>query len=92
MVEGLYLLATTPGLAGEIFNIGNQNEKTILEIANIIKKLTKSQSKIIYKTIGRDDPKRRCPDISKAKKLLNWQPKISLEQGLKQTIKYFKNI
>ena len=92
MVEGLYLLATTPGLAGEIFNIGNQNEKTILEIANIIKKLTKSQSKIIYKTIGRDDPKRRCPDISKAKKLLNWQPKISLKQGLKQTIEYFKNI
>ena len=58
----------------------------------LAKKLTKSQSKIIYKTIGRDDPKRRCPDISKAKKLLNWQPKISLEQGLKQTIKYFKNI
>ena len=92
MVEGLYLLATTPGLAGEIFNIGNQNEKTILEIADIIKKLTQSQSKIIYKTIGRDDPKRRCPDISKAKKLLNWQPKVNLEQGLEQTIEYFKNI
>ena len=92
MVEGLYLLATTPKLAGEIINIGNQNEKTILEIADIIKKLTQSQSEIIYKTIGQDDPKRRCPDITKAKKLLNWQPKVSLEDGLKKTIGYFKNL
>ncbi|KKP60410.1 MAG: NAD-dependent epimerase/dehydratase, partial [Candidatus Roizmanbacteria bacterium GW2011_GWA2_34_18] len=92
MVEGLYLLATTPKLAGEIINIGNQNEKTILEIADIIKKLTQSLSEIAYKTIGQDDPKRRCPDITKAKKLLNWQPKIELEEGLKQTIEYFKNL
>ena len=92
MVEGLYLLATTPKLAGEIINIGNQNEKTILEIADIIKKLTQSQSEIVYKTIGQDDPKRRCPDITKAKKLLNWQPKIGLEEGLKKTIEYFKNL
>ena len=92
MVEGLYLLATTPKQAGEIINIGNQNEKTILEIADIIKKLTQSLSEIAYKTIGQDDPKRRCPDITKAKKLLNWQPKIELEEGLKQTIEYFKNL
>ena len=92
MVEGLYLLATTPKQAGEIINIGNQNEKTILEIADIVKKLIQSQSKIVYKTIGQDDPKRRCPDITKAKKLLNWQPKVGLEQGLKQTIEYFKNL
>ena len=92
MVEGLYLLATTPKQAGEIINIGNQNEKTILEIADIIKKLTQSRSEIIYKTIGQDDPKRRCPDITKAKKLLNWQPKINFEEGLEKTIEYFRNI
>lgn len=92
MVMGLYLLAITPKLDGEIINIGNQNEKTILEIAGIIKKLTRSQSEIVFKTIGQDDPKRRCPDIVKAKKLLNWQPKVNLEEGLKQTIKYFKNL
>ena len=92
MVEGLFLLANTANLAGEIINLGNQNEKTILEIADIIKKVTLSQSEIVYKTIGLDDPKRRCPDISKAKKLLNWQPKVSLELGLKQTVEYFKNI
>ncbi len=90
MVIGLYLLATTPKLDGEIINFGNQNEKTILEIADIIKKLTQSQSKIVFKTIGQDDPKRRCPDITKAKKLLNWQPKIGLEEGLKETIAYFR--
>lgn len=92
MVEGLYLLAITPKLAGEIINIGNQNEKTILEIADIIKKLTQSQSEIVYKTIGQDDPKRRCPDITKAKKLLNWRPKVGLEEGLKKTIQYFRSV
>jgi len=92
MVEGLYLLATVPNLKGEIINIGNPNEKTILEIADIIKKLSQSQSKIVFEQIGQDDPKKRCPDIAKAKKLLNWQPKINLEEGLKKTIKYFKSI
>ncbi|HEX7542483.1 MAG TPA: UDP-glucuronic acid decarboxylase family protein [Patescibacteria group bacterium] len=92
MVEGLYSLATTRNCAGKIINIGNPNEKTILEIADIIKKLTRSQTDLIFKTIGEDDPKKRCPDITKAKKLLNWQPKIDLEEGLKKTIEYFKNL
>ncbi len=92
MVEGLFLLATTNNCVGEIINIGNPNEKTILEIADIIKKLTQSRSEIVYNTIGQDDPKRRCPDITKAKELLNWQPKIGLEEGLKKTIKYFQEL
>jgi nucleoside-diphosphate-sugar epimerase len=91
MVEGLYLLATTKNISGEIINIGNPNEKTILEIADIIKKLTGSKSEIVFKEIGADDPKRRCPDISKAKKLLNWEPKVGLEDGLLKTINYFQN-
>jgi len=92
MVEGLYSLATTQDLSGEIINIGNPNEKTILEIADIIKKLTESKSEIVFETIGQDDPKKRCPDINKAKKLLNWEPKVGLEEGLKKTIEYFKKI
>ncbi len=92
MVEGLFLLAKTPNLAGEIINIGNQDEKTILEIADIIKKITLSKSEVVFKSIGKDDPKKRCPDIDKAKKLLNWQPKVNFEDGLKKTIEYFKNI
>ena len=92
MVEALYSLATANNLAGEIINIGNPNEKTILEIADIVKKLIQSKSEIIFKIIGKDDPKRRCPNINKAKKLLNWQPKVDLEDGLSRTIEYFKNL
>lgn len=90
MVDGLYALATSQNCAGDIVNIGNPNEKTILEIADIIKKLTQSNSEIIFKAIGEDDPKKRCPDITKAKKLLNWEPKVGLEEGLLKTINYFK--
>ena len=71
-------------------NIGNPNEFTILELAKIIIKFTNSKSKIIFKSLPQDDPKQRQPDISKAKKYLNWEPKIKLEEGLKKTIKYFK--
>jgi len=92
MVEGLYLLATVKGLSGEIINIGNPNEKTILEIADIIKKLSGSRSAVVFKAIGQDDPKKRCPDITKAKNLLKWQSKVDLEDGLQKTIEYFKNI
>lgn len=92
MIEGLYSIATTNNLAGEIINIGNPNEKTILEMADIIKKLIQSRTNLVFKTIGADDPKKRCPDISKAKKILGWEPKIGLEEGLKLTIEYFRNL
>ena len=92
MVEGLYLLATTEDRTGEIINIGDPNEKTILEIADIIKKLSRSKSEIVFKTIGADDPKKRCPDITKAKRLLNWEPKVGLEEGLIKTIEYFMTL
>jgi UDP-glucuronate decarboxylase len=71
-------------------NIGNPGEFTILELAEKVIKLTGSKSKIIHEPLPSDDPKQRKPDISKAKKILNWEPKISLEQGLIKTIEYFK--
>lgn len=71
-------------------NIGNPNEKTIKEIAELIVNLTKSKSKIIYLPLPQDDPSNRKPDISRAKKILNWEPKIKLEAGLIKTINYFK--
>lgn len=92
MVSGLYLLATTNNLAGEVINIGNPDEKTILEIADIIKRLANSKSEIVFKQIGEDDPKKRRPDISKARELLGWEPKIELEEGLVKTIKYFQSL
>lgn len=71
-------------------NLGNPEEHTILEFAETIKKITNSGSEIVFKQLPNDDPLRRCPDISKAKKILNWQPKVSLEEGLRETIEYFR--
>ncbi len=71
-------------------NIGNPHELTVKEIAKTIIKLTNSKSKIIYKPLPEDDPKKRRPDISKAKKILKWEPKVDLNQGLLKTIDYFK--
>jgi len=71
-------------------NIGNPNEKTVLEIAKAIKELTKSQSEIVFKPLPIDDPRRRLPDISKATQLLGWKPKVELEPGLKDTIAWFE--
>ncbi len=73
-------------------NIGNSGEFTILELAEKVIKLTSSKSKIVKEPLPSDDPKQRKPDISKAKKFLNWEPKVNLEEGLVQTIEYFKKI
>jgi dTDP-glucose 4,6-dehydratase len=71
-------------------NIGNPNEITILGLAKLIIKLTNSKSKIVFRSLPQDDPKLRCPDIRLAKKIIHWQPVVSLEDGVKRTIKYFK--
>lgn len=73
-------------------NLGNPVEFTILELAEKVIKLTKSKSKIIFETLPHDDPTQRKPDITLAKKKLKWQPKIQLEDGLKDTIKYFRKL
>jgi len=70
-------------------NLGNPSERTVLELANLIIKMTNSKSEIIYKPLPEDDPVRRKPDIELAKKHLDWQPEIDIENGLKQTIEYF---
>jgi len=71
-------------------NLGNTDEYQIIEVAERIKKIIGSNSKIVFKSLPQDDPKRRKPVIEKAKKTLNWQPVYSLEQGLKETIGWFK--
>jgi len=91
LVAGLIKLMFSKNTKGEIVNLGNPEEHTVLEYAKIIKKLTGSKSKIIFKEpLPQDDPRKRKPDITKAKKLLTWQPKTSLKEGLKKTIDYFK--
>ena len=67
-------------------NLGNSDEFTINELAHMIIDLTKSKSKIIYKPLPEDDPKQRKPDLTKAREILNYEPKISLDSGLKLTI------
>ena len=71
-------------------NIGNPHEITILEFAKTIKALLKSDVPIKFEPLPQDDPKQRCPDITKAKRLLNWEPKVSLSEGLEITLRYFR--
>jgi UDP-glucuronate decarboxylase len=89
LIEGIVCMAEIDDFIGPI-NLGNPKESTILELANKILSITKSQSRITFKPLPPDDPERRCPDISMAKKVLNWEPKVSLDDGLKRTIEYFK--
>lgn len=72
-------------------NIGNPNELTILEIAETIKRMTGSKSKIVFKPLPADDPKVRRPDISLARRALKWEPQVSLEDGLRRTLDYFQS-
>jgi len=71
-------------------NIGNPNEFTILECAQLVLKVTGSKSQIVYEPLPQDDPKQRCPDITKARQLLGWEPKVNLEAGLRLSLAYFK--
>lgn len=91
LVEGISKAMFYNNTKGEVINLGNQNEITILELARSIKKITGSKSQFSFEELPSDDPKRRKPDISKAQKLLNWLPQISLDEGLVKTINYFKN-
>jgi dTDP-glucose 4,6-dehydratase len=71
-------------------NIGNPHEMTVMQFAKKILELTGSKSEIAYRPLPQDDPQVRQPDITKAKKLLNWEPRVDLDDGLKQTIDYFR--
>ncbi|MDI6729961.1 MAG: SDR family oxidoreductase [Candidatus Altarchaeum sp.] len=89
MVEGIYK-AMIAGEKGDVYNLGQEEEYKILNIAEIIKNLTSSDSEIVFKDLPEDDPKIRKPDISKARKYLDWKPNVKLEKGLERTIEYFK--
>ena len=88
LIDGIYKLLLSDEV--EPTNIGNPSEITIKEFAEEVIKLTNSKSKIIYKDLPQDDPKLRRPNIDKAKQVLNWEPKVNREEGLKRTIEYFK--
>ncbi|MDB4278685.1 SDR family oxidoreductase [Deltaproteobacteria bacterium] len=92
LVDGLVRLMRSPtGFTGPV-NLGNPGEFTILELANVIIKLTGSKSKILMKELPQDDPERRKPDISLARSTLDWSPRVPLEEGLTKTIDYFEDL
>jgi len=90
LIEGIYRLLMSD--YSEPVNIGNPDQITLKEFAEEVIKLTGSDQKIVYKPLPQDDPKQRQPDITRAKKLLNWEPKISRAEGLKITYDYFKSL
>lgn len=92
LVEGIIATMFKPGTKGEVVNLGNPEEHTVLEYAQIIRWLCGSSSEILFEALPQDDPTRRCPDISKAWALLGWRPCIGLEDGLNRTIQWFKTV
>lgn len=88
LVEGLYRLMRSP--INDPVNLGNPGEFTVMQLAKLVIKLTKSKSEIVFKVLPQDDPRQRKPDISRAKNLLKWSPKIKLEDGLERTIAWFQ--
>lgn len=91
LVDGLIKLMFGENTKAEIVNLGNPEEHSVYEYAQIVKRITNSSSEIVFsEDLPQDDPMRRSPDISKAKSLLSWQPKVSLEEGLLKMIEYVK--
>jgi dTDP-glucose 4,6-dehydratase len=90
LVDGLYRLMDS----GERYpvNLGNPNEMTIREFAEQIRRITGSSSRIVSQPLPEDDPRQRQPDITKARRLLNWEPRVSLDEGLRLTIDHFRSL
>lgn len=88
LIEGIYRLLESDEHMPT--NIGNPHEMTILEFAERIRNLVGRDTPIVFRELPQDDPKQRCPDVSKARRILKWEPKINLEEGLKRTFEYFR--
>jgi UDP-glucuronate decarboxylase len=91
LIDGLLAMMDQNAEIGPL-NLGNPTEFTIRQLAEMVLKLTGSKSEIVFRPLPTDDPAQRQPDITRAKKTLAWQPKVALEDGLKETIRYFKKI
>jgi len=92
LIDGLLLMMNGPDDFVGPVNLGNPGEFSILEVAKLVIRLTGSRSKIIFRPLPQDDPMQRQPDITLAKERLDWEPKISLGEGLKKTIEYFRGV
>lgn len=88
LIEGLVRLGLVKGIEGEIINLGNSDERKIIEVAQLVKQITKTGSEIVFQNLPEDDPVKRQPSLNKAKVLLDWIPKVKLEDGIRKTIDY----
>jgi nucleoside-diphosphate-sugar epimerase len=92
LVEGIYRMMTSQEASGEVINLGNPGEHTVLQYAEIIRRLCDSSSAIVHEPLPPDDPTRRQPDITKARSVLGWEPRIGLEDGLRDTIEWYRSV
>ena len=90
LVEGLVAFLSSPDGAGRVVNLGNPAEVTILEIATKIVDIAGSDSTIEHAALPEDDPIRRCPDISLAREMFGWEPRISLDEGLRRSVDWYR--
>jgi len=91
-VKGLLKLLLLDGLDGEVVNIGNDKETKIIDLAYKIKDMTNSSSEIMFQPLPKDDPPRRCPDLTKARNILGYTPRVGLEEGIRKTIEWYKSV
>lgn len=91
LIEAIWRFSNLDGETGPV-NLGNDGEFTMKQLAEEVLRLTKSRSKIVYKSLPADDPRQRRPDLTKAKKLLDWKPTVPLAEGLAKTIEYFRAV
>lgn len=92
MVAGILLALFSDNTKGEVINLGNPDERSIADFAVLVQKITNTTTQMVNEPLPQDDPQQRKPDITKAKRLLHWEPKVSVDEGLTRTFAYFKNI
>lgn len=92
MVNGILAAMLKPGTSGEVFNLGNPDERTVVEFAHLIAREVGSDAGIVYLPLPEDDPTRRRPDVTKARTILGWEPVVDLETGIDETVRWFKAV
>lgn len=92
LIDGMVAMMETDSRITGPYNVGNPGEFTMLELVELVLKFTGSKSKVVFRKLPQDDPKRRQPDIAEAKENLRWSPKVTLEDGLRETVHYFKHL
>ena len=91
-VEGILRAAILESASGDVFNIGNDKEITVLQLAKMVRELTNSESEFVFSKLPEGDPRRRCPDVTKAKTIINWSPKVDLDKGLSNFISWVSEL